>query len=447
MLPKDSKKNKSSYYKFSSFASKNKKLENNKPVNKLFNKIKSARSPLNDNKRNINNNIHLDVLITSKEKDTKKKIHTSRYNTKSNNEKSITKIDILTNQKTSNKINMTDKKAKINKLNPKKNSGLIENRKSPFVRSKTHYINDNKKNIINNDKKSKKQSSTEATKLLEILTALSPIDASRCSKLMSNNLNKIVELENQVKCLIAKAKDEVKTIKNKKKNNIDNNDENKINLEQNIEIIDKESNMRKEIYKLLFNFISDLLEEINKLSYSIANQEIIDLNNLPNDRNLLLNNGSSNASGTSNNSLFISEIQEEFCGRLINLTKSFINSDIDLSEIKFINNDDIKNNYQNIGKNFDDNLFNDDEDFDDYKNLLKYKSKKTTMMHPNEILNKIKNINEKDKKVVHHYSNSLKVNSNLEKLEEKENKDEENINIEQFGNIKSIIQGNNCIVF
>ena len=117
MLPKDSKKNKSSYYKFSSFASKNKKLENNKPVNKLFNKIKSARSPLNDNKRNINNNIHLDVLITSKEKDTKKKIHTSRYNTKSNNEKSITKIDILTNQKTSNKINMTDKKAKINKLN------------------------------------------------------------------------------------------------------------------------------------------------------------------------------------------------------------------------------------------------------------------------------------------------------------------------------------------
>ena len=84
MLPKDSKKNKSSYYKFSSFASKNKKLENNKPVNKLFNKIKSARSPLNDNKRNINNNIHLDVLITSKEKDTKKKIHTSRYNTKSN---------------------------------------------------------------------------------------------------------------------------------------------------------------------------------------------------------------------------------------------------------------------------------------------------------------------------------------------------------------------------
>ena len=199
MLPKDSKKNKSSYYKFSSFASKNKKLENNKPVNKLFNKIKSARSPLNDNKRNINNNIHLDVLITSKEKDTKKKIHTSRYNTKSNNEKSITKIDILTNQKTSNKINMTDKKAKINKLNPKKNSGLIENRKSPFVRSKTHYINDNKKNIINNDKKSKKQSSTEATKLLEILTALSPIDASKCSKLMSNNLNKIVELENQVK--------------------------------------------------------------------------------------------------------------------------------------------------------------------------------------------------------------------------------------------------------
>ena len=68
-------------------------------------------------------------------------------------------------------------------------------------------------------------------------------------------------------------------------------------------------------------------------------------------------------------------------------------------------------------------------------------------MHPNEILNKIKNINEKDRKVIHHYSNSLKVNSNLEKLEEKVNNDEENINIEQFGEIKKMIQGNNCSIF
>ena len=199
--------------------------------------------------------------------------------------------------------------------------------------------------------------------------------------------------------------------------------------------------MRKDIYKLLFNYISEVLEQINKLSYNIANQELKELNNLSNKEELFLMNN--NGSIESNNSLFVSEIQEELCGRLINITKSFINSDIDLSEINFKNNDDINFNYQ--GKKYDDNLFIDDDDFEDYKNLLKNKSKKT--IHPNEILDKAKNNDKKDQKVIHHHSNHLKVNSNLEKLEEKVNNDEDIINIEQFGNIKNIMQRNNCFIF
>ena len=442
MLPKDPKKNKASICKVSSFPSKNKKLDNNKEFNKHLNKNKNSKVSLDNNTKNSNNkNINLDGIINTKEKDKKKK-NFIKYNAKSNNEKYITKVDSLTKQKTPNKL-ISEKKIETNQLITKKNHYAIENRKSPFTRSKTHYINDKKTKIINNDKKTKEKNDKGTTKLIEFLTALSPIDTSKCSKLINKNLNKILELENQVKSIIKNTQDEIKVIKEKEKKNMNNNEVNKIRLENNIEIIDKESTMRKEIYKLLFNFITDLLEQINKLSYSIANKEIIELNNQPKDKNQLLTNN--NNSIDSNNSLFISEIQEEFCGRLINLTKSFINSDIDLSEIKFINNDDDKKNYQNIGKKFEDNLFNDDDDFNDYNNL--FKNKKTTMMHPNEILNKIKNINEKDRKVIHHYSNSLKVNSNLEKLEEKVNNDEENINIEQFGEIKKMIQGNNCSIF
>ena len=155
--------------------------------------------------------------------------------------------------------------------------------------------------------------------------------------------------------------------------------------------------MRKDIYKLFFNFITDLLEQINKLSNNIAGQEINDLNlrdNTFSSNDLFANNNSEN----SNNSLFASNIEEEFCERLINITKSFISSDIDLI--------DLKSNFEldEIKKN---DLFINEEDKDyDYKN----KNKKIFMIHPNEILDKIQKEEKKDKKVIHHYSNSLKVN-------------------------------------
>ena len=237
-----------------------------------------------------------------------------------------------------------------------------------------------------------------------------------------------------------KTQEEVEEISNKENKNLNNLKENRISLEQNIEIINKESKMRKDVYIILFNFITQLLEQINKLSNNIAENELTELNNVSNNDNIFLISNKNNCSITSNNSLFASEIQDEFCGQLMNLTQSFMNNDFDISRINF--NGDIK-----FGKNLDDNLFNDDDDFKEYNALLKNKSKKTGMMHPNEILNKIKNDDKKNKKVIHHYSNSLRVNSNLEKLEEKINNDEDNINIEQFENLRNMMQQNNCSIF
>ena len=317
MLPKESKKNKTSNYKVSSFAPKIKKLDNNTDFNKHSNKNKNSKNPMDNNIKNNNKNINLDGIINAKDKDKKKK-NMSKYNTKSNNEKSTLKIDSLTKQKTPNKIIPCEKKIQLNQIKHKKNNYAIENRKSPLLRSKTYFINDKKTNDINNEKKTKEINHRSSKKLIDFLKVLTPIDTSKFNKLLSKNINKILELENQVKTIVKTTEDDIK-----------------VSLEQNIEIIEKESNMRKEIYKLLFNFITDLLEQINKLSNNIANQEITDLNNLPKDRNILLPNNNNNGSIESNNSLFISEIQEDFCGKLINLTKSFMNSDIDLSEIKF----------------------------------------------------------------------------------------------------------------
>jgi hypothetical protein len=245
-------------------------------------------------------------------------------------------------------------------------------------------------------------------------------------------MNKIIELENKISEISKTTQYEINKITNN-----ENNKDNKITTKQNLEIINIESKMRKDIYKLFFNFITDLLEQINKLSNNIAGQEINDLNlrdNTFSSNDLFANNNSEN----SNNSLFASNIEEEFCERLINITKSFISSDIDLI--------DLKSNFEldEIKKN---DLFINEEDKDyDYKN----KNKKIFMIHPNEILDKIQKEEKKDKKVIHHYSNSLRVNSNLEKLEGKKNDDNDKMikmNSGALGNIGNLEKLKNCNIF
>ena len=451
MQPKDSKNLKYIHSQGNSINSKNKRFEGNVLINKLLTKTKSTKIPDDNNTQNkknqdVKNNtstkkLTSDITITELEKNQKKEKTISKFQTKSNIEKDKNKND-LTKSKISDKINKRDKKTRKNTAKILK---PFEQKKKPFERAKTNVFNiKNNKNInkiqnINKEKKSR----NETKKLLELLASISPVNADKCNNLISNNLNKIIELENKVKEIMMTTQEEVEEIYNKENKNLNNLEENKISLEQNIEIINKESKMRKDIYIILFSFITELLEQINKLSNNIAENDLAELNNISNNDNPFLINNNNNGSITTNNSLFASEIQEEFCGRLMNITKSFMNNDFDISQINYNNNDDI-----NFGKNFDDNLFNDDdEDFKEYNNLLKNKSKKSGMMHPNEILNKIKNDDKKNKKLIHHYSNSLKVNSKLEKLEEKINNDEDNIKIEQFGNLRNMMQKNNCSIF
>ena len=453
MNPKDSKKTKFTSNSNSYLTTKSKKVENNDvSINKLLTKNKLSKAPLDNNTHNqkyqeskynqFNKNINKDIKTKAKEIDKKKKSNIAKYQTKMNFDKNDTKIETLNKPKTPNKLSTLDKIHQKSKNISKKNSVVLEQKKSPFCRKKSNYINDKKKKVINNEKKVKEENKNknETKKLFEFLVGLTPVDSSKCNELINKNLYKIIELENKIKDIMVQTQDEIELINKKENNNVNDNEKNKITLEQNIEIINKESKMRKDIYKLLFNYIKEVLEQINKLSYNIANQELKDLNNISSKDDLFLMNNN-NGSLESNNSLFASEIQEELCGRLINITKSFINSEIDLSEINF--KGDFNFNYP--GKKYDDNLFMDDDDFEVYKNLLKNKSKKT--IHPNEILDKAKNNDKKEQNVIRHHSNHLKVNSNLEKLEEKINNDEDNINIEQFGNIKNMMHGNNCFIF
>ena len=336
---------------------------------------------------------------------------------------------------------MYSTKSKITKkstFNAKKKAFLKSKTSAEIItekRRKSQNINiknkDERKTKLN--KIDEKEPGFNTKKLLEFLISLSPIDTSKCDDLISNNMNKIIDLENKISEISKITQYEITKIINN-----ENNKDNKITTKQNLEIINIESKMRKDIYKLFFDFITDLLEQINKLSNNIAGQEINDLNirdNTFSSNDLFANN---NNSENSNNSLFVSNIEEEFCERLINITKSFVSSDIDFN--------DLKSNFE-----FDKNdLFNDEgnKDFDYDKN----KNKKILMIHPNEILNKIQKEEKIDKKVIHHYSNSLKVNSNLEKLEGKKNYDNDDnkmskMNSGAIGSVGNLEKIKNCNIF
>ena len=451
---KDSKKSKFINHQNHNTSSNNKHLEENLSIKKIISKNKNTKIITDNNNSNINRekthetkiNISQNKLTksnTNLEKEKKyKNIHIP-LNTqgKTGGEKKSLKISTFTKQKTPYKLNIFEKsrKSKV-----KKNASLYNSKKKPFLKSKTSQ------EIITSDKRRKsekitlthrtekkqksnkideKETGFNTKKLLEFLISLSPINTSKCDDLISNNMNKIIELENKISEISKMTQYEILKITNN-----ENNKDNKITTKQNLEIINIESKMRKDIYKLFFNFITDLLEQINKLSNNIAGQETNDLNlrdNTFSSNDLFGNNNSEN----SNNSLFVSNIEEEFCERLINITKSFISSDIDLI--------DLKSNFEldEIKKN--DLFINEDKDID-------YKNKKIFMIHPNEILDKIQKEEKKDKKVLYHYSNSLKVNSNLEKLEGKKNDDNDKMikmNSGAIGNIGNLDKLKNCNIF
>ena len=455
MQTKDSKKSKLVNHLNYITSSNNKHSEGNLSINKIMLKNKNSKI-INDNINNLytnrakiheaKENIYQNKLTKNNlEKEKKSKsihipLHTQE---KINNEKKSQKISTFTKQRSPNKLNIFENPKK-NKIVKKNTISINDSKKRPFLKSKKVNEIKNKRrkseniNIHNKIEKKKnlnkieeKETGFNTKKLLEFLISLSPIDTSKCDDLISNNMNKIIDLENKISEISKITQYEIIKITND-----ENNKDNKITTKQNLQIINIESQMRKDIYKLFFSFITDLLEQINKLSNNIAGQEFNNLNlrdNTFSSNDLFANN---NNSENSNNSLFVSNMEEEFCERLINITKSFISSDIDLN--------DLKSNFE-FEKN---DLFND-EDNNDFE-YNKIKNKKILMIHPNEILDKIQKEEIKDKKVIHHYSNILRVNSNLEKLEGKKINDNEKINKMNSGTIGSI--GNleklkNCIIF
>ena len=479
MQSKEAKKSKINNNQNSNAASNNKHIEENILINKLIQKNRNSKTMPNNNS---NSNI-----LRMKTQETK--INTSSFNPnkisknntnvekekkardihmpvnahdKTNNDKKINnnKSNISTKQKTPNKINPTDKSKKI-KIT-KKNTVIYESKKNPFLKQKSNHdylnnnnTNDKRKKSDNgcyntrnelkkkNNKLDEKGNEFNTQKLLEFLISLSPIDTSKCDDLISNNMSKIIELENKIADISKMTQYEIIKLTSD-----ENNESNKITTKQNLEIINKESKMRKDIYKLFFDFITDLLEQINKLSNNIAGKESNYLN--LKDNTSSSNDGlfvKNNVSDLSNNSLFISNIEEEFCEKLINITKSFISSDIDLNDLKSNFDSEDKKLYEK------DDIFKDDDkiiiDYNnsEYNSIAKKKNKNIFMVHPNEILDKIQNENKKDKKVIHHYSNSLKVNSNLEKLEGKVNNDDDTMNNDTISNIGNLEKLKNCNIF
>ena len=508
MKNKDSKKVKNTNNQNNNSNPNNKNLEDYFLINKLIPKNKNSKmisnnssnanilwvktqekSNINTNNQNKPNksNIVLENVrqsINGKEKEKKNKnVYMPLNLDKIGSDKKCSKARVT---KTKTPINLeVNKKLKITN----KNTGINDVKKNQFFKnkdkdkdsinyndrrkkndngnykSKSESVNDKKEN---NNKKNEllesedKSNSIGTQKLLEFLVALTPIDTSKCEELINNNMNKIIELENKTSEIVKMAQNEIDKISNDDINGKRNKD-NKLNTEQNIEIINIESNMRKNIYIIFFDFIAQLLEQINQLSYNIANQDINNLNIMDtssSNNDLFINN-----TNMGNNSLFISNIEEEFCEKLFNITKSFVSSDIDLADLNSNYNGNIAN-FSNGGKivnipeerDFnleDDNLSNDNDDDNkiinynnnEYNVVLKSKSKTLFKIHPNEILDKIHNEEKKDRKVLHHYSNSLRVNSNLEKLEGKINNDDDNENsdtIESLGNLEKF---KNCNIF
>ena len=464
MQTKDSKKTKNNNNQSNTSSTNNKYLEDNILINKLIPKNKNSKIITNNNSNsnilktkpqeskvntsNSNQNkLSKNSINVEKEKKTKN-IHIPVNSHEKKNEKKTGKI---TKQKTPSKLNNLDKSKKPKIMKKTVN----ETKKKPLIKSKTVYDDKRKKCENNsyklkNEKKEKlkqkdeKDNGFNTQKLLEFLISLSPIDTSKCDDLISNNMNKIIELENKIAEITKNTQIEILKITND-----ENNNNNKITTKQNLGIINIESNMRKDIYKLFFNFITELLEQINKLSNNIANQEINDINlkdSSSSNDNLFINN-SNNVSDMSYNSLFVSNIEEEFCEKLINITKSFIGSDIDLLDLKSNFDIDEKNKKNENEILFDDDNKVIDNNSNDYNCILKSRSKKMFMIHPNEILNKIQNEDNKNKKVIHHYSNSLKVNSNLEKLEGKINNDDDNMNSDTIGSFGNLEKLKNCNIF
>ena len=232
--------------------------------------------------------------------------------------------------------------------------------------------------------------------------------------------------------------------------------------------MDEESNMRINTYNKYFGFIFETLEQINNLAHNVNidnkkepkeekklnengikcdenNKENIINNNNANNRNDInkINNNietslkdkkspvKTHSSNSDSSSFFVSSISDDFYKKLLDITKSIINSTtIPINENYNENSD--KLNTQNNIKSPENNEKN--------KNIL--------MIHPNEILNKIKYQCKTEYKTKKYSSNIFNNKNSSEEIERGKNV----VKIDDYkkSNLFNNVDNNaklNCLIF
>ena len=402
-----------------------KKKENN---NLLYDKVKKKKknSVLNCNKE-FNKNLYIpyDIFINIRNKKNSKFrinkiIKTNTFNLNKDN----TLFDKLDKIKKRNKYSHNDlKKYNTSIDNNNKNINLTnklneKNKNEDLLKNKQNIIEDNnslKKLLevftsITSEKIKKEKSENESME--NKITYVT----NKCSeKKLDSLLNEIKRMEKEKKKIIEKKSiKEVKFImdNNKKINSLTNNSYKnsleylKYKIEKKIEIIKEESNMRIDTYNKYFEFIFDILNQINKLSNNIKldpkkEKEEKNKNNIQNNLNneslfksIPINNMAHSNSNSS--SLFISSLNDDFYKKILDITKSIISSS---KTIK-------------MNENLNESSFPSKSHIKNFSPQIKRKNKNLFSVHPNDILDKLKHEYKTDYKKCKYNSHLIKQNNN-----------------------------------
>mgnify|MGYP006873042937 CR=1 FL=1 len=389
----------------------------NKKINKTQLKKISQKKEIYKNK--INNLHNLDL---KKENENEKKLNIN------NNNKGRKSNSLI--------------KYKMNLLKP-----INKNMVKPITQ--TNPSSNSKKLVFDDKNKSKKEKGKEKEKeainkvngsedfllkkLLEVFISLTPdkiIKAENKNKNESSDENNSNQDKNSKKKL-GDLFDEIKKVEEEKKKIIQKKKAKDINdriiqkpmsdliefemtnkrIQKKIEIMDEESNMRIRTYNRFFKFIFDTLEQINSLAHNVnienknetkeekkLNENEINKFDENNKENIMINNNTkdrkgvnnmdnnieeslkkknspvkTNSSNSDSSSFLISSINDDFYKKLLDITRSIINS----TTIP------INDNYNEDNYSYkEQNEIKSPEHNEKNKNIF--------MIHPNEILNKIK---------------------------------------------------------
>lgn len=484
----------------------------NNPIMNKISKTKSIYHLPNNSEIKKNLSIPFDTFIYSKNKKINKtqmkKICQKKeiYRNKVNNLYNFGTGKENENEKNLN-INNKHKGRKSNSLRKYKTNLLkpINKNKIKLI-TQTNPCSNKKKIVFDDTNKSKKEKEKEKEKqvigkvnnsedillkkLLEVFISLTP---DKIIKDENQNKNELVDENNSIPDENTKKKlgelfNEIKMVEEEKKKIIENkkakdiNDkitQNQINdlnefeltnkrIQKKIEIMDEESNMRINTYNKYFGFIFETLEQINNLAHNVnienkneskeekkLNENEIKFNennkeniinnynmNNRNDAKIIKNTIESSlknkkspvkthSSNSDSSSFFVSSINDDFYKKLLDITKSIINSTtIPINDNYNENSDKIKE--QNNIKSPENNEKN--------KNIF--------MIHPNEILNKIKYQCKTDYKTKKYSSNVFHNKNSSEEIER--GKNVVKIDYYKRSNLFNNVDNNsklNCLIF